>query len=189
MKPFNMDGTPTVEGSYYATLDPEWSPREIIIDAGESTIPLSYTGLEGQMMTPNTTLGYAGAPLVPCSLADAKISKTTKDRLVEIHAVDQEQETPPDSVLENLDETQKEAFRQLWDRLPSHMRKIQFGLESKYWTVKDINELADVLCKYSHRFSKDKMDLGYRIVRSIPLTLLGLERIHSSGLQRLLDAV
>ena len=34
VKLFNMDGTPTVEGSYYATLDPEWSPREIIIDAG-----------------------------------------------------------------------------------------------------------------------------------------------------------
>ena len=76
-----------------------------------------------------------------------------------------------DSVLENLDETQKEAFRQLWDRLPSHMRKIQFGLESKYWTVKDINELADVLCKYSHRFSKDNIELGYCTVDPFKIEL------------------
>ena len=41
------------------------------------------------------------------------------------------------------------------------MRKIKFGLEGKHWRVEDIDNLATILCKHSHRFSKDKMDLGY----------------------------
>ncbi|CAN0026839.1 unnamed protein product [Sphacelaria rigidula] len=41
------------------------------------------------------------------------------------------------------------------------MRKIKFGLEGTHWPVEDIEKLGELLFKYSHRFSKDKMDLGY----------------------------
>lgn len=80
VKQFNMDGTPTTGGSYYATLDPDWSPHEVIIDAVEFIILLSYTVSEGEMLSPNTTLRFAGAPLIPCSWADVAISTISEER-------------------------------------------------------------------------------------------------------------
>ena len=128
-----------------------------------------YTGLEGQILHPNTVLGSAGAPLVPCSLDDVKISGTENSKPEEILTVDQKVEAPP--VLADLDSEQQRAFEQMWEKLPAHMRKIKFGLEGAHWPVEDIKKLGELLCKYSHRFSKDKMDLGYCTVDPFKIEL------------------
>lgn len=57
----------------------------------------------------------------------------------------------------------------------SHLRNIQFDLEGRVWTVEDIDNLADVLCKNPRCFTKDEMDLGYCTVDPFRIDLKAKE--------------
>ena len=68
---------------------------------------------------------------------------------------------PPIAVLSSLYPLQREAFIQLWKKVPAHLRAIHFDFEESLWTACDIDNLGNLLCKYSHRFSKHSTDLGH----------------------------
>ena len=72
-----------------------------------------------------------------------------------------EPEPPPAELLGRLDEKQRDAFVEVWDRLPSHLRTINFDLVGSDWSPEVIRQLGDVLVQYEGGFSKSKTDLGH----------------------------
>ena len=48
---------------------------------------------------------------------------------------------------------EKRLFRYVWEKVPAHLRAIHFDFEGSLWTASDIDNLENLLCKYSHRFS------------------------------------
>ncbi|CAN0505482.1 unnamed protein product, partial [Ectocarpus sp. 8 AP-2014] len=45
--------------------------------------------------------------------------------------------------------------------VPPHLREVKFGLNHSAWQPEDIDRLAELLTKYSDRFSESPVDLGY----------------------------
>ena len=64
-------------------------------------------------------------------------------------------------MLSTLNALQQKAFIRLWKKIPAYLRAIHFDFEKNLWTASDIDDLGDLLCKYTHRFSKHSTDLGH----------------------------
>ena len=158
----NTDGTAASEGTYYTRFNKGWLPREAIVEAGTSEIPLRHTGNQLCSMTPNMKLGVGGAPLVKSDLTKAQILPTQSG---EINTVEEAEAEKPrkilQEVLDSLDEDQRAAFVKLWQRVPPHLHEINFDFEKELWKVADIDALAELLCSYQHRFSHHSTDLGH----------------------------
>ena len=69
------DGALAPKGLYYVRFESGWSPSEMVVEAGDSIIPLRFTDVECSVAVPGMVMGAAGAPMVPCSLNDAKNSR------------------------------------------------------------------------------------------------------------------
>ena len=68
---------------------------------------------------------------------------------------------PPDTDIADLNDDQQAASKRLWQRVPAHLHKIIFDFEKALWTVSDIDDLGDLLCKYEHRLSHLSTGLGH----------------------------
>ena len=59
----NVDSTAAETGSFYVRFNPGWSPREAIVDAGMSRIPLQKDKDPDRVLRPFEKLGYSGTKL------------------------------------------------------------------------------------------------------------------------------
>ena len=64
-------------------------------------------------------------------------------------------------MLFTLNALQHKTFLRLWQKIPAYLHAIHFDFEKNLWTAADIDTLGDLLCKYAHRFSKHRTDLGH----------------------------
>lgn len=169
----NEDGTDADEGSYYVRFADGWSPREAIVDAGRTEIPLQRVGVENFRLHKGMRLGTGGSKLVPGTMErvpeeEAGIpSVSAVDASVPVERI----KDPPETVMRGLDPSQREAFARLWDKIPQHLQAISFDFEKELWTPADIDELGDLLCKVEHRFSKHATDLGHVTIDPFQINL------------------
>ena len=70
----NTDGTAAAEGSKNIRFDKGWSPREAVVEAGTSDIPLRRADDQVFFMQQHITLGTGGAPLIKSDLSKSQIT-------------------------------------------------------------------------------------------------------------------
>ena len=125
---------------------------------GQQHIPLwGFTDLE-----PGDRLGTSSSPLIPIPPSALQDPSTehppTPSDVHALHdnipvAVDASspndastlRTTPCPKLLERLDDSQRECFLRIWDRIPLHLRDITFDLHGSGWSPAVINALGDVL--------------------------------------------
>ena len=160
----NVDGTKASDGVYYLRFNKGWLPREAVVEAGTSGIPLRHTGDQSYLLQPNMKLGVGGAPLVKGDLSTAKILPTASKTVNAVEATAPSIAKPcdpPQEISASLDTDQRAAFVRLWQRVPPHLHAIYFEFEKEPWTAADIDALGDLLCKFEHRFCQHITDLGH----------------------------
>ena len=183
----NCDGSAANPGLYYVRFQAGWTPKEAIVDAGLSEIPLQWA--EGSEHHPHsqTTLGYASTILRQVNLVNAEVipqystspqhATLTKDKktsdttsMAKKSEQDKGPPQPSQNLMTQLDPEQRKSFSRLWSRIPEHLRVIRFGLDKVAWQFQDIDALGDTLCEFEHRFSKHSTDLGH--VTADPLRIV-----------------
>ena len=55
---------------------------------------------------------------------------------------------------------QRASILRVWERLPSHLCAVAFGLHGTGWTPPAIEQLGDALCDFADVFPKSKTDFG-----------------------------
>lgn len=159
----NIDGSEAAEGVYNVRFSEGWFPREQLVEAGTSEIPMRRVGDTAFQLQRSMYLGEGGMPLEKCNLDNAQLFPNDEFKahvVSESNPVSVPSDKPPNEVMTNLNSAQQVSFRKLWQRIPLHLRDIKFDFEGDLWQPEDIDRLGDNLCKYDHRFSKDGTDLG-----------------------------
>ena len=64
------------------------------------------------------------------------------------------------AMLERLTPEQRTSFLRVWERLPSHLRAVAFGLCCPDWSPIAVEQLGDVLCNFADALYKSKTDFG-----------------------------
>ena len=138
----------------------------IFVSSGELLIPLA--GFAD--LVPGDVIGTARAPLLEVPIDEVEqnfpLSQTQGDVDHRVYTtsnseMEGEPNLPPSSVLNRMDSSQQDAFREIWKRIPHHLRDIRFNLEGPGWTPEVISALGDVLVRYESRFSRSKTDIGH----------------------------
>ena len=112
-------------------------------------------------------VGVGGSKLVQCPLANAEILPTKVEQVSAAivgggdNSSVLRNDEPLQTILTALNPSQRAAFTRLWNKVPAYLREIHFDFEESLWTEKDIDDLGNLLCKYTHRFSKQRTDLGH----------------------------
>ena len=118
-------------------------------------------------------LGVGGDRLEPWKIDNAEI---IQNEIPSVNAVagngspEKWDDEPRTTVLSTLNALQQKTFLRLWKKKPAYLRGINFHFEENLWTAADIDALGDVLCKYAHRFSKDRTYLGHVTVDPFRIT-------------------
>ena len=174
----NCGGLAADPGSYYVRFQDGWTPKEAIVDAGLSEIPLQWAEGSEHHLRSQTTLGYASTRLRQVNLVNAEVIppdltspqqatltkyKKTSDTTSMAEKPEQDEGPPqsPQNVMTQLDPQQRESFSRLHRlRIPEHLRMIRFGLD-KARQPQDIHALGDILCEFKHWFSKHSTGLRH----------------------------
>lgn len=79
---------------------------------------------------------------------------------------------PPSDVMAQFGtDAQRAAFKDLWDKIPVHVRGAKFTMQGNGWTLTVIESLRDVLITYEHPFSKHTTDLGHCLLDPFSIKL------------------
>ena len=122
---------------------------------------------DGFLVKKGMRLGVGGDLLVQCNLDNSAIIPNDipgVNKVVDSGGggnSEKSDDEPPAAVLSGLSTAQKQAFLRLWSMIPIHLRAIHFDFGKALWTAGDIDVLGALLCKYAHRFSKHRTDLGH----------------------------
>ena len=69
----NCDGSAADPRSYYVRLQDEWTPKEAIVDAGLSEVPLQWAEGSEHHLRSQTASGYASTSLRQVNLVNAEV--------------------------------------------------------------------------------------------------------------------
>ena len=157
-------GTPALEGHYLVELSPSagvFTVHEHFVSSGKQSIPLAGCAT----ISPGDVIGTANAPLLEVPLDDVERDFPLHQEEFVYPTVERKDgsdvKTPPSTLLERFDSQQRDAFLEMWERIPSHLHDICFDLQGPGWTPSVISALGDVLVQYQNRFSRSKTDLGH----------------------------
>lgn len=111
VKPVKAGGTEAERVGYYVRFEKGWSLTEIIVDSGESEIPLSGYSSEAVVMEPGVVMGKARGPLEKPELEQAQISKVHDLPSPEMYSVLQDSSDASEEMIKHLDGAQRVAFK------------------------------------------------------------------------------
>ena len=159
------DGTAAPAGSYYIRFGEGWFQQEAIVEAGVSETPLKRLNADRFLVHKHMKLGVGGSKLVQSQLGDAEILPTKVEQVSAVvggsdPSSAKPDDEPPQTILTTLNPSQRALFIRYGTRYPRTCVKSTLILKS-LWTEKDIDDLENLLCKYTHRFSKHSTDLGH----------------------------
>ena len=137
----------------------------MIVEAGGCELPLSVSKTllvkDGGVISNNVNR-LVQTPLSELAvIPEVTPSLHTVEENTPVSSESKSNTTPPPELLKGMKPDCIEAFVRMWERLPTHLRDINFGLQHDAWSAKDIDRLAELLIEHKDRFSRHKTDLGH----------------------------
>lgn len=119
-------------------------------------------------MQPGDLLREGGRCPTETNRSIIKDTELTPSEVLPVHGVNKTL-SPPNVKTElsqkkklvKLDAQQQAAFEKVRECVPPYYRGITSDFEKEVWSTADIEALADLLCKYQHRFSQHHTDFGH----------------------------
>lgn len=145
----NTDGTATMTRNYYIRFADGSSQREATVETGRSAIPLCRADDQPFIIWPNLLLVEGDVPFTKTDLKDTvnilfpeqfyrSTTKPSPGRLKQTV-----QRSTPTNVMGALDDNKREAFAQLWHKIPAYLHDIKFDFDKALWLPADVIALGE----------------------------------------------
>ena len=128
-----INGMVYSKGPFIAKFADNWSPEEMIVEAGGCELPLSVNKTllvkDGSVISNNVNR-LVETPLSELAvIPEVTPSLHTIEENTPVSSESNPNTTPPPELLKGMKPDCIEAFVRMWERLPTHLRDINFGLQ------------------------------------------------------------